>query len=121
MIPGGPYATVMGIFQKQKREKKPITVFGDGHQRRDFTHVYDTINACIVAMNKGNNEDFNIGRGNNKSVLEIADMIGGERIFLSAISTEARTTLCDNSKAKSMLDWQPNIDVTERTLKEALD
>ena len=41
VLEDGAYATVVGIFEKQYRENKPLTVTGDGKQRRDFTHIDD--------------------------------------------------------------------------------
>ena len=45
----GPYCNVMGIFQQQKMESKPMTIVGDGEQRRDFIHVDDIAEANLQA------------------------------------------------------------------------
>ncbi len=86
-----------------------MTIRGDGEQRRDFTYVGDVVNANILASksNKvGKGEVINIGNGDNRSVNQIADMIGGNRVNIEAV-VEPRETLADNSLAKKLLDWEP--------------
>ena len=77
----GAYALVMCVFAKQRMNNEPLlTIRGDGEQRRDFTHVYDVANANYLAMNSskvGNGEVINIGNSDNRSVNEIANLIGG--------------------------------------------
>lgn len=105
----GAYALVMGIFIHQRLQGKPMTIRGDGEQRRDFTYVGDVVNANILASksNKvGKGEVINIGNGDNRSVNQIADMIGGNRVNIEAV-VEPRETLADNSLAKKLLDWEP--------------
>ena len=46
---GGAYATVVGIFLDQLQNDKPLTINGDGNQRRDFTYVGDVVKANILA------------------------------------------------------------------------
>lgn len=115
-IVGGAYSTVIGVFIDQKRRGLPLTIFGDGEQRRDFTHVRDTVDACIKAMESPGT--YNVGRGNNKSVNEIANMISSNQKHLPAFVGEARETLCDNGRAKILLEWEPTIDVTPEIIKE---
>ena len=74
----GAYATVMGIFLKQLKDGKPLTIVGDGSIQRDFTHVSDVVRANILAAqsNKvGKGEVINIGTGKNYSINEVASMI----------------------------------------------
>lgn len=105
----GAYALVIARFLKQKREGQKMTITGDGLQTRDFTHVRDVVRANILAMESdkvGNGEVINIGAGNNKSVLEIAKLIGGEYEFIPA-RIEPRNTLADNTLARELLGWIP--------------
>ncbi len=74
----GAYATVMGIFLKQLKDGKPLTIVGDGNIQRDFTHVFDVVRANIAAAGSprvGKGEIINIGTGKNYSINEIASMI----------------------------------------------
>jgi UDP-glucose 4-epimerase len=111
----GSYATVIALFRKQKRLGIPLTIVGDGTQRRDFTFVGDVVRAnMFAAMNFAATGTFNIGTGKNYSILEIAEMIdpGGEREFLPTRKGEYKATLADNKKARSILGWKPEIDLT---------
>jgi len=110
---GGAYATVVGIFLKQSMNKKPITINGDGNQRRDFTYVGDVINANVLAAkskNVGKGEVINIGNGENISINELAKNIGGEVIFNKPLN-EPFANLADITKAKKLLDWEPTTDL----------
>lgn len=112
----GPYAPVLGIFFRQKQNSEPLTVTGDGLQRRDFTNVLDVVNANIIAATRciGREhigECFNIGSGVNYSVLEIAQKISKDIVFLPQRQGEMRETLADIKKAKEILEWTPNFDL----------
>jgi len=75
-IEEGDYATVVGIFEKQKKQNKNLTITGDGEQRRDFTHVDDIISGLICIMKTNwNFEIFNLGSGKNYSINEIASFL----------------------------------------------
>lgn len=111
----GAYPLVLGVFAKQILEGKPMTITGDGEQRRDFTHVKDAIRANILAAKStkvGNGEVINIGRGNNYSVNELARMIGGETTYIPP-RIEPRETLADNSKARELLGWEPKYNLPD--------
>ena len=105
----GAYSTVIGIFLKQKKEGKPLTIVGDGNQRRDFTYVKDVVRANILAMKskKVIGHLINIGSGQNYSVNEVAKFIDENHIFIPPRPGESRVTLADISKAKKLLGWRP--------------
>ena len=125
----GQYAPVIGIFLRQKKSGEPMTIVGDGNQRRDFTHVSDVVEANILASKMKSPEYtvedeivyrkwdwgqiYNIGTGVNHSVNEICDMISGDRINIPPRLGEARITLADNSKAKNQLGWIPKVRLEE--------
>tara|TARA_Y100001958_G_C21184363_1_gene513687 strand:- start:513 stop:1427 length:915 start_codon:yes stop_codon:yes gene_type:complete len=109
----GAYALVVAAFAKKRMNGEPLTIRGDGEQRRDFTYVKDVVRANILASKSkkvGNGEVINIGNGDNKSVNEVADMIGGAKITVDPV-IEPRETLADNSLAKSLLGWEPTMDL----------
>jgi UDP-glucose 4-epimerase len=111
----GPYAPVVGLFLRQAKADQPLTIVGDGLQRRDFTHVDDVVDANILAMGHYQNiggQTFNIGTGKNHSILELAKMISSLIKFISARPAEARETLANNIKAKTVLGWKPTKDIT---------
>ncbi len=115
----GQYATVIGIFLRQIKNREPFTIVPDGNQRRDFTWVGDVVRANILAMKSDkvdNGEVINIGFGKNYSILEIAEIIGGKDYSHEIIEPrvgEVKATLADISKAKALLGWKPEISFKE--------
>ncbi len=105
----GEYAPVIGLFKRQVKNNKPMTVVSPGTQRRDFTYIDDVVNANICAMNKSVKEVlhkvYNVGTGKNYSILEIADMIGDERVLIPARPAEVVETLADISETIKDLGW----------------
>lgn len=107
----GSYAPVIGVFSRQLKNKEPMTIVGDGLQTRDYIHVSDIVSANIACMNKQdqlNGDIFNIGTGVSYSVLEIAKMMGENFIHISSRDGEARHTLANYEKAKTVLNWTPS-------------
>ena len=105
----GAYCLVMGIFAGQMLKGAPMTIRGDGEQRRDFTYVGDVVDANIKCMDyplELNGDVFNIGNGNNLSVSDIADLMGGSRMHVEPV-IEPRETLANYDKANKVLGWSP--------------
>ena len=105
----GAYCLVMGKFIQQRLNGYVMTINGDGEQRRDFTYVGDVVNANILAATSekvGHGECINIGNGDNRSVNQIADMVGGNRVNVDPV-LEPKETLADNRLALGLLGWKP--------------
>ena len=103
--PSGAYALAIGKFLKQRKEGKPLTIWGDGTQTRDFTHVRDVVRANMLAAEGekvGKGETINIGAGRNFSVNDLAKLIGGAVVHEPA-RLEPHDTLADNSLAQKLL------------------
>tara|TARA_Y100001972_G_scaffold93215_1_gene114267 strand:- start:557 stop:877 length:321 start_codon:yes stop_codon:yes gene_type:complete len=99
-----------------KKEGQPLTIFGDGEQRRDFIHVSDVVNAnAVVTFEELDNwgEVYNIGYGENWSVNEIANAISDDQVHLSAKPGEMKETLADIRKAKAELTWKPKVNILD--------
>jgi UDP-glucose 4-epimerase len=111
----GQYAPVIGLFLKQHYESKPLTVVGDGSQRRDFTHVSDVIQANILAseVESGFGEVYNIGYGSNYAILDIANMISNDIKFIPPRIGEMQETLASNTKFKDLTEWIPKVSLME--------
>jgi len=112
----GEYATVVGIFEDQFVNNKPITITSDGEQRRDFTHVDDIVDALIRCIGKDYRaEEFELGREINYSINEIANMYGEDypKTYLSERPGEYDMTLADASNAKEKLGWIPTKDIKD--------
>ena len=113
--PDGAYALAIGKFLRQRKEGKPLTIWGDGTQTRDFTHVRDVVRANLLAAESkkvGKGEVMNIGAGRNFSVNQLAELIGGE-VLHEPPRVEPHDTLADNSLAKKLLGWKPEVSLEE--------
>src|SRR3989338_641182 len=107
----GAYALVIAKFLQQRIDGKPLTITGDGTQTRDFTHVRDVVRAKLLAAespNVGHGEVINIGAGKNASVNKVAELIGGP-VEQVVARRGARDTLADNTLAKKLLGWEPQV------------
>lgn len=116
MLLDGAYATVIGIFMSQRQEGKALTIFGNGEQTRDFTHVRDVVRANILAMENpslGHGEVINIGGGKQISVNQVAKMISGEVTYLPARPGEIMYSQADISRARKLLGWEPTVEFKE--------
>ena len=119
----GAYRTVLSIFKEQRKSGKPLTITGDGEQRRDFTNVEDIVDGLIRVSNrltlfKGGHivgEEFELGNGKNYSINELADGFGKEypRKYLPERDGEVRESLCTDKKAMTELGWKPTRDIVE--------
>ncbi len=112
----GPYSLVIGIFLSQLKSDLPLTVVGDGLNLRDFVYVKDVASVNILTMNhqdRLNGEIFNIGSGTTIAILEVAQLISRNITFIPHRVGEARTTLADINKAKSVLGWTPKTTLIE--------
>ncbi len=112
MADDGAYVTVISIFKNQALAGQPLTIHGDGNQSRDFTHVFDVVEANILAMqspNVGKGDVLNIGAGEDHSVNEIAAMFNRPLEHVPARQGDPRRTLADISQTKALLGWEPKV------------
>ena len=126
----GEYRTVLPIFLEQYRSDEPLTITGDGEQRRDFTHVDDIVDAMmkVVQLNKWGSV-YELGRGENHSINEVAEMFLSngkfsdvsykDPIYIDEIPGETRNTLCKSELARKKLKWKPKTNL-EDWIKEQL-
>lgn len=110
----GQYAPVIGIFLRQRESGDPLTIVGDGNQRRDFTYVGDVVNANILAAIKEVDSDafgqvYNVGTGNNYSVNQITRMISDNTVNIPPRPGESRITLANNQKLRKTFGWEPTM------------
>ena len=117
----GEYCTVVGIFERQYKNNEPLTITGDGFQRRDFTHIDDIVEGLILTSQSDNFEldIVELGRGNNYSINELAAMFDKETEYIEARPGEARETLCDISVAKRDIGYEPKVNI-EDYVKEVI-
>ena len=114
----GQYAPVTGIFLRQKAAGEPLTIVGDGEQRRDYIYVKDVANANLMAAISNPDDEaygqvYNVGSGKNYSVNEIASFISDDTINIPPRIGEARNSLANIDKIQKTFAWKPQIDVEE--------
>ena len=102
----GQYAPVVGIFQKQKAQNSALTIVGDGKQTRDFIHVSDIAAANILVSELDVTGVYNVGTGVEYSVNQIANMISGVQRNIPPRVGEAKRSLADSSKIRSLVGNQ---------------
>jgi|TARA_Y100000294_G_scaffold169915_1_gene181592 UDP-glucose 4-epimerase len=119
----GAYCNVLGIFERQYKNGEPLTITGDGEQRRDFTNVEDIVDGLIRVSNrltlfKGGHiagEEFEFGNGKNYSINELVEGFGKEypKEYIPKWEGEVRESLCVDKKAIKELGWNPKGDIIQ--------
>ena len=98
----GEMATVIGIFENQYLNKKPLTVVKPGNQTRRFTHIFDTVQVCYEAFKADNCRYYSISNKNSYSILQVAKMFKSKIILLKPRLGEryasALTKISNNNK-----------------------
>jgi UDP-glucuronate 4-epimerase len=104
----------------------PITVYGDGEQTRDFTHVDDAVRANLLAMSAPiQAEAINVGGGRRVTLNQMLDQIGrctGRRIRVErapAQAGDARHTGADGTRAEALLGYRPEVSIEDGLADEA--
>lgn len=108
----GTYGAMFGVFLAQLANQKPLTVVGDGEQKRDFTYVSDAVEAFIAAAN-ADNGIYNVGSGYPTSVNRIVELLGSPEVsHLPHRPGEPNMTCADISKIKST-GWSPKVSIEQ--------
>ena len=106
----GVYGAVFGVFLAQKVHGKPLTVVGDGTQRRDFVFVTDVARAFLLAAESDHTgEVFNLGSDNPQTVNRLVELIGGEVVHVPKRPGEPDCTWADIGKIRRHLGWEPTV------------
>src|SRR3989338_6890721 len=109
----GAYGAVFGIFLAQKIAGKPFTIVGDGNQTRDFIFVSDVVKAYILSAKSDlKGKIFNVGSGEDQSVNNLANLLGGEKkVYVPNRPGEPDKTLADITQIKKKIGWRPEINL----------
>ena len=107
------YGTVIGIFKTLYKEGKPITVRAPGTQKRNFTHVDDLSRGLLLVGEKGQGDDYGLGAPEGYSILDIANMFGGNIEMLPERPGNRMDSIVDTSKAEKEFGWKPQMAVKE--------
>jgi UDP-glucose 4-epimerase len=81
-ISTGNMATVVGIFEECFKKKKPLPVVKPGSQTRMFTHVKDTVNACLTAWKKNQNKHYSVAGNKSYSIIKLAKLFRSKIKYL---------------------------------------
>jgi len=115
----GAYGAVLGVFLKQKIKDKPLTIVGSGSQTRDFINVKDLVEAFYKVQNsKSAGKIYNVGRGQEQSVNNLAKLISNKKVYIPKRPAEPDRSLADIKKIKSLC-WSPKISFKDG-IKEVL-
>jgi UDP-glucose 4-epimerase len=106
------------IFTRKALKGEPFEIFGDGSKTRDFTYIDDTVDATLLALERGEGV-YNVGGGNRITVEELArkiiELTGSKSkvIHTKSIKGDVDHTLADSSKAQRELGWVPKVSIDE--------
>ena len=118
----GAYGAVFGVFLRQKLAGKPLTVVGDGTQKRDFLYVSDIARAFLAAAETQHAGRFwNLGAGNPQSINRLVELLGGEKIHIPKRPGEPDCTWADIAKITAELDWKARVSFEEGVAKIVAD
>ena len=109
---GSSYNSVIKIFLRQYHLNKPLTIFGDGNQTRDFVNVKDVCEAFVKAFKSiKKNKIINIGSSKPLKIIKIAKMLSNKIVFLPKRIGETNNSKANILKAKKILNWKPKINL----------
>lgn len=121
--PNGPYAAVIPLVIRAALTATPMTVYGDGHQTRDFTYIDNVVNANVLAATgdaaRVSGWAVNVGAGEQISLLDLVRMveeISGRPIEVAheaARAGDIRDSLASLERARAVLGYEPTVSVGE--------
>jgi UDP-glucose 4-epimerase len=112
-------AGVFAIFSEQMLAGIQPVIYGDGNKIRDYVYISDVVAANIAALERGGNEIFNIGSGVETTDLEVFQIVRrllGKQVepkYVARRAGEIDNICLDISKAKSLLQWEPRVNLSE--------
>jgi dTDP-L-rhamnose 4-epimerase len=113
-----PYTGILSIFSTLIRNKKPVNIFEDGKESRDFVFIDDVVRATILGIEKdeANGEVFNVGTGTATTVMEVAQQLlknYGIEVPLQISGNfrigDIRHNYSDNRKIEKLLGFVPSV------------
>jgi len=109
----GPMSAVIGIFESQFKNKKPLTVVKPGTQKRDFTHIDDIINGCYLAFKKGKQKEYMLGTNKQYTILQIAKMFKTKIKLLPKRDGDRSISSIPHNNAFNYLGYKPKINIKD--------
>lgn len=105
-ISEGDYATVIGIFEKQYKEGKALTVVGDGNQSRQFTHIDDIVNALDKIRKQDYNKEWYLSSDKDYKIIDVAKMFTDNIEFVPERKGERYNAVTIPNDTKKILNWE---------------
>lgn len=118
-ISEGKYATLIAIFKEKIRKGEPLTVVSPGTQQRNFTYVGDIVKGLLLVGEKGEGDGYGLGNHEAYTILEIAQMFGGEIEMLPERKGNRMAATIDTSKSES-LGWKAEVSIKDH-IKEFVE
>ena len=106
-------AAVIGIFESQYKKGLPLTVVRPGTQKRDFTHIDDIVEGCVLAMKIGKQNEYMLGTKKQYAIIEIAKMFKTKIKYLPARDGERFGTSIPHDNAFKLLGYKTNKDIKD--------
>jgi dTDP-glucose 4,6-dehydratase len=106
-------------FLRQALEGRPVTVFGDGSQTRSFCYVSDLVRGLVLLAESDEHLPVNLGNPDEKSLLELADLIvritgtSSEIVFEALPIDDPQVRQPDITRAKQLLGWEPEVELED--------
>lgn len=117
-----PYTGVAAIFSSRLINGQPPIIFEDGQQSRDFIHISDIVQACVLSLTKpeANYQVFNVGTGRATTVLQLARLLGQHfkikrqpRVLNRFRAGDIRCCYADISGIKTLLGYTPKVSLEQ--------
>jgi dTDP-L-rhamnose 4-epimerase len=123
-----PYTGILATFAARLRSRKPLLIYEDGEQLRDFVHVRDVVNACELSLSYGASDYavFNVGTGEPVSVLQLAQRVQSltdsnpeatesrsSKVTGYYRSGDIRDCYADVARARAELGYKPSISLED--------
>ncbi len=99
--------TVIGRFSDLYKKGEPRPVRLPGTQRRNFTHIDDIIEGIVLVGERGSGDEYGLGHPDSYSILEVAEMFGGEIVMLPERPGNRMNSKADVRRAELELGWKP--------------
>lgn len=112
-IAEGQYATLTALFKEKFKKGEPLTVVSPGTQIRNFTHVDDIVKGLMLVGDKGEGDDYGLGDERGYSIIDIANMFGGEVVMLPERKGNRMSASVEVVRSRNELGWQAEKSINE--------
>ncbi len=105
-ISSGDYATVIGKFEEQYKQGKPLTIYGTGNQSRQFTHIDDLVEGILRAMEQDESNEWYLSSEQEYTINEVASLFNCDIKFVEQPRGERTQAVLPKNNHKEILNWE---------------